>query len=228
MKSLRMGVALAASLVAGSALADATARYEVTIVNITKGMTFTPQLVVGHRSSVQLFELGEPALDELGILAESGDTAPLTGVLLGAGSAVKGVETIPGTIAPGDYASIEIDAPRRNGRLSIAAMLIPSNDTFVALNGVPLPRRGSAVYSAKAYDSGTELNDQRCVHIPGGGPCVDGEGTSASADTDEGYVYVGNGIHELGDVDEDGEPVIGPLNYDWRNPVARVTVRRLY
>ncbi len=226
MKSLTTGVTLAAALFASSAFADGRTRYEVTITNITKGQTFTPQLVVGHRASIRLFDLGAEASDELGILAESGNTGPLTGVLLDAGPAVEEVTTIPDALPPRHSASVDIRVPRHNARLSIAAMLVPTNDTFVALNSVRLPRWGSAVYYARAYDAGTELNDQLCEHIPGGGPCA-GEPVSAPADTDEGGVYVGNGIHELDTVDEDGIPAIGPLEYDWRNPVARIVVRRI-
>jgi len=35
---------------------------------------------------------------------------------------------------------------------------------------------------------------------------------------------VGNGFHELGDEDADGFEVLGPATYDWRNPVAKVTI----
>ena len=71
-------------------------------------------------------------------------------------------------------------------------MLIPTNDAFVALNGVSLPRanRSTVVHMAVAYDAGSESNDEVCANIPG--PVCGGDGSS---DGDgEGYVHVHSGI----------------------------------
>jgi hypothetical protein len=105
-------------------------------------------------------------------------------------------------------------------------MLIPTNDTFFALNQQRLPLRGSATYLVPAYDAGSEANDQNCANIPG--PRCGGAGSSpGNNEGDEGFVHIGNGFHELGSVGENGAEVLGPLMYDWRNPVARITVRRV-
>ena len=105
--------------------------------------------------------------------------------------------TPPPLTGPGESASIEIRGPKRDGLLSMAAMLIPTNDTFVSLNGVELPRCGQRTYIAVAYDAGTEANDQNCANIPG--PRCGGEGASQlPAGGDEGFVHVSNGFHELG------------------------------
>ncbi len=216
-----------ASVVAQGALAQGYKRlYEVTITNITKGQTFTPQLVTTHTSRVSLFELGEPATDELATLAESGNTAPLTGVLQGAGYQVADVQTIGGLLGPGQTASIEVESLPYVRRLSLAAMLIPTNDTFVAADSVRLPNRGSRTYFLQAYDSGTEFNDQNCLNIPG--PRCGGEGDSEPAASDEGFVHISNGFHDLGSEDAGGNEILGPFVYDWRNPVAKVVVRRVY
>jgi hypothetical protein len=104
-------------------------------------------------------------------------------------------------------------------------MLIPTNDSFVALEGVPLPVLGARDLHAPAYDAGTEANDQSCARIPG--PRCGGAGYDPEpADGDEGHISISNGFHELGEVDDAGSEVLGPFLYDWRNPVARVTVRR--
>ncbi len=199
--------------------------YKVTITNITRAQTFTPQLVVTHNKKVRLFELGKPASAALATLAESGDTQPLTDVLAGAGRKVGDVKTISGLLLPGKSVSTTITAnPYRQPFISLAAMLIPTNDTFVALNTIRLPYLRKTVM-APAYDAGSELNDQNCLNMPG--PRCGGAGDSAPADTDEGYVYIGNGFHELGDVDEAGNEILGPLTYDWRNPVAKITIQRI-
>ena len=80
-------LAMTALLFAASVQANNGLRiYEVTITNITKGQTFTPQLVVTHSSSVRLFSLGQPASPALEVLAEGGDTQPLTDLLLNLGA----------------------------------------------------------------------------------------------------------------------------------------------
>ncbi len=209
---------------AGAAADGYYRKYEVTITNITRGQTFTPQLVVTHSRKVALFELGKPAGLPLEILAEDGNTAPLTDALLGQPYEVSDVQTIPGLLGPGETTSITVEATRFHSRLSLAAMLIPTNDTFVALDSVPLPRR-STTRTARAYDAGTEANDQNCTNIPG--PRCDGIGHSPGPNEgDEGYVYVGNGFHTLPQPDDDSE-VLGPQVYDWRNPVAEIRVRRI-
>lgn len=217
-------VALLAMLAAPFAAANgATLKYEVTITNLTRGQSFTPQLVATHSRAVSLFEAGAPASLPLEILAEGGDTGPLTDALLAQSYEVADVQTIPGLLAPGASVTVFVEATRHHRYLSLAAMLIPTNDTFVALNAIALPKHRST-RMASAYDAGTEANDQNCLYIPG--PRCGGEGYSPGPnDGDEGYVYIGNGFHELPPA-EAGE-VLRPLVYDWRNPVAQVSVRRI-
>ncbi len=207
-------LAAGAFLVTGSAWAvdepSGERTYEVTITNLTKGQTFTPQLIAAHKGSIQLFQAGEPAGLPLEILAEGGDTTPVAEVLLASGQA-SGVETIGGLLEPGQSVSMTFAASPRHRFFSMAAMLIPTNDTFVALNRVPLPRRGAWSRTAIAYDAGTEANDQNCLSMPG--PRCGGEGHSPGPNVgDEGFVYVSNGFHSL-PAAEEGE-VLGPLQYD--------------
>jgi hypothetical protein len=215
--------ALALALFAGSAAAQVD--YEVTITNLTPGQSFTPQLVVTHPGDAIIFRLGEPASPELAMLAESGDTAPLTEALSGV---AMDVTTIPGLLGPGEQTSVVVNGNPGRGFVSVAAMMIPTNDTFVAMNRMKLPRSGAVQQLVPAYDAGTEYNDQNCANIPG--PQCGGAGVGNSpepSDTDEGFVHIGNGIHELGDEDAEGNQLIDPRTYDWRNSVARITVRRM-
>lgn len=209
------------------ASADYERQYEGTITNITRGQTFTPQWLATHSKSRQLFTLGESASDALELLAEAGDTSALGEALASQQGQTGEMTTIPELLGPGESTSVTIKADYRNRYLSLAAMLIPTNDTFVALNQVALPYKGKRVYTALAYDAGTELNDQNCTHIPG--PRCGGEGHSSEANEgDEGYVYVSNGFHDLGNEDENGNEILGPSVYDWRNPVARIMIRRIW
>lgn len=213
--------AIALLLGSTATLAQESARYEVTITNITPAQTFTPQLVVTHPGRTRLFTLGEPASESLEILAEAGSTAPLTDEL--AGDAWD-VQTIDGLLGPGESVSTRVTgrAPGM-GFVSVAAMLIPTNDTFVALNRVRLHRSGMRTYLVPAYDAGTEANDQNCLNIPG--PRCGGE--DFNPEGGEGFVHIGNGFHTLAEDDVEGGEVLGPETYDWRNPVAKVVVRRL-
>ena len=201
-----------------AALEEAHAKpreYEVTVTNMTRGESFTPVLVATHTSAIQLFEAGTAASAELATLAEGGDTDALAGVL-GASNGVAAVNTSEGLLAPGQSVTITISSRGGSKLLSLAAMLIPTNDAFVTLNGVALPRgrRGEVVYTALAYDAGSEPNDELCANIPG--PVCGGEG--ASTGSGEGYVHVHSGIHGIAD--------LATASYDWRNPVARISIRR--
>lgn len=190
--------------------------YEVTITNITPGQTFTPILVATHSARIALFSLGEPASNELAILAEAGDTAPLASALASSGE-VLDAQTIGGLLGPGGTASVRVKSKGRFDRLSVAAMLIPTNDSFFAVNSFDLPsHRERSTLTSVAYDAGSEPNDELCRNIPG--PMCGGEGTSVNVDG-EGFVHVSSGIHGAGDL-------AAPM-YDWRNPVARITVRRI-
>jgi hypothetical protein len=104
-------------------------------------------------------------------------------------------------------------------RLSLAAMLIPTNDAFMALNAVALPLPGhSGNHQAVAYDAGSEVNDELCSSIPGPNFAeCGGSGGGARAGGGEGFVHVHRGMHGIGD--------FKPNVRDWRNPVAQVTVR---
>jgi len=191
--------------------------YEVSITNVTKGQIFTPQIVATHKKSLSLFTPGQPAGLPLELLAEGGDTQPLTDHIENSPDQIGEVLTNPVPLLPGHTTTFIISGHHKHHSLSLAAMLLPTNDTFIALSSVELPKNGSVSYSALAYDAGTEINDQNCENIPG--PLCHGEGYSEI--TGEGYVYIGNGFHDLGD------GTLKPAQYDWNNPVALVTIKRI-
>ena len=188
--------------------------YAVTITNLTRGSSFTPILVASHRPGVELFALGQPASDELAAMAEGGDTAPLEAALLDSGQVV-GTGHSQGLLGPGQSVTVEVPAGNAN-RISLAAMILPTNDGFIALNGVEVPRAGSQTFSVPGYDAGSEPNDELCASIPG--PLCGGEGGSPNAGG-EGFVHIHAGIHGIGDLNASA--------YDWRNPVATIKVERV-
>jgi hypothetical protein len=188
--------------------------WEVTVTNLTKGQLFTPLLLVTHSSDIRLFTAGEPALAELATIAESGSTAALEALLAGIPDLVYTTVKAGGPLFGGETMTLEITGTGHFDRLSFAGMLVPTNDTFVGLNSLELPKSSTTVM-VPAYDAGSELNDELCDNIPGP-QCGDMDNSGA---TGEGYVYIGNGIRGTGDLDSGA--------YDWNNPVARVEVRRV-
>ncbi|MGH8188098.1 MAG: spondin domain-containing protein [Steroidobacteraceae bacterium] len=195
--------------------------FEITVTNITRGQQFTPILVASHKAGLRLFELGTPASSELQIVAEEGNVAPLTQAL----QAMPGVLEVTNSGAlldPGASVKIRVRTRGSFDHVSVAAMLIPTNDAFFAVNGARGPRgRGTRILTSVAYDAGSERNDELCASIPGpffaecGGP----GGGAAPAGGEEGYVHVHAGIHGIGD--------LTASQRDWRNPVARVTILRV-
>jgi hypothetical protein len=215
-------LALAALAIAATSGAQATEgrwTYEVMVTNITYNQQFTPLLLATHKPEIAFFKLGDPAIPELATLAEEGNVAPLR-ALLQTSPLVHETVAGNGLLDPGKSITFTIRGNPWRDRLSLAAMLIPTNDAFVALNAVPLPfiGAGEQTHFARAYDSGTEVNNELCVSIPGPNfvECG-GSGGGARAGGGEGFVHVHRGIHGVGD--------LKPINRDWRNPVAQVRVR---
>ena len=230
-----LGLALA-TLAAGASLnvnAETSngSMYEVTVTNITKGQSFTPLLGATHTRAMSAFTVGEMASNELGTLAESGNVAPLKS-LLDASPKVTSTAMTEGLLNPGETTSFTIDGQKFRGQFTLAAMLIPTNDTFLALNSVSLPKYGTRTFYAAAYDAGTEANDE--IINGGGATGVAGipadptgnNGTGATGVTsseNNTSVHIHRGV--LGDYDATGG--VSDLNssvHRWLNPVARVTV----
>jgi hypothetical protein len=221
----KIGIIAALGLLCvGNALAGGVKTYEITVTNITKGQTFTPILAATHKPDISIYTLGSAASDELAALAESGNPGPLSDMLLAHPDSVSGTAhtdgLLPnGLLTPGQSVTYEVTGEKQYRMLSMAAMLLPTNDSFLALNTVKLPKNGqdTRVYFAHAYDAGSEANDELCVNIPGP-PCF-GAHLSDPADSDEGYVHISPGTH--------GEADLARSMHDWRGAVAKITVRRV-
>ncbi|CAM2066148.1 Spondin domain-containing protein [Sulfidibacter corallicola] len=197
-------------------------KYRVTITNVTKAQIFSPPVATVHYRDIQLFQLGQPASGTLAEMAEEGNAAPLAEEWA-AHDSVYDVQVSEGPVMPGASITLEVTAAGRFNYISVAGMLVTTNDAFFAATlrrpNDQFLKTGfsSVVYSdAHAYDAGTEFNSESCDYIPGP-PC--GNGGAHDPTEAEGYVYVHNGVHGIGD--------IAVENYDWRGPVARITVERV-
>lgn len=204
------------AMYSSAALADGGAYYEVTITNLTRAQVFTPILVASHRKGVNIFELGAPASDELATIAEDGNPGPLA-ASLEANHKVIDVQNSGDLLMPGHSVTVNVSAKHGAKEVTVASMMIPTNDSFIALNGVKAPKRDKArVYYSPGYDAGSEPNDESCLNIPG--PVCGGVGHSPEAGG-EGYVHISAGIAGIGD--------LSPETYDWRNPTAKIVIKRV-
>lgn len=240
-----------------SILAVGAEQFGVTVTNLARGSGTGDACRVGqrmglflfatHQSDVRLFTPGKPASPELAILAEAGQPSFLAETLA-ADERVCHVITVPepgqdilqGIICPGESLTVVLDAPEGCNHVSIAAMLIPTNDGFIALNGERLPHGQREIY-LNGWDAGSEENDQLCINIPGLPPevgrifpgCAPGDANTDITAVDpnpeggEGYVHVHSGIHGPGFAFDGNLVELGERVWDWRNPIARVVIRRI-
>ncbi|MCP5162223.1 MAG: spondin domain-containing protein [Hahellaceae bacterium] len=191
------------------------ATYEVTLTNLTPGQPIAPLMVTTHRSGRSFFQAGEAPSEELAMLAEAGNGLPMAEKLREM-PYFSAAEVGSGGTRPGLSSTVTITGHVRD-HLSLGAMLGNTNDAFVALSDVDLPKRGETLtYLAPAYDAGSETNDEFCASVPG--PACGGEALSPQ-DSGEGFVTIHNGIHGIGGLDA--------ALYDWRNPVAKVVIKRV-
>jgi hypothetical protein len=212
------------------ALADADSLYEVTVTNLNQGQALTPALVFTHdKEFAPLFTEGSPASAELAAVAEDGDIRPLRN-LVATDPHVSDVAVIQGTaplplppagpggfaIKPGESASVTVKFSSNKRWVSLVGMLASTNDAFYALNKSAGPSSDVVTYYSVAWDAGSEVNNENCQFIPGP-PC--GTFFARATAGAEGFVHVHPGIHGISD--------LVPALHDWRNPVAKITIRRL-
>lgn len=212
-----LAVAAVAAAPAGAADApadapvDADSRshvYRVTVHNLTAGQPLSPPVAVTSRHAAPI--TSGRASSGLEALAENGDNSLLARELRRRGA--THVVALDAPIPPGERASFRIRA-RRGDRLSLAAMLVCTNDGYVATSGHAL-RRGT--FPLGAYDAGTEANAEAAEFLVP--PCLGGHNLNDPIDTHMRIRHHG-GI--LGGVDLD------PDVHGWDGAPARITIRRV-
>jgi hypothetical protein len=205
----------------------------VEITNLTNAVYFTPLLIAVHDRDTHLFQSGMAASENLQKMAEGGDISGLSTDVDTAGG-IHVDDPAGGLLAPGATATSTLNAqgPRKT-HLSIVAMLLPTNDGFVGLESLAIPKaHGRYVYWLSGYDAGTEANDEL---ITGGGepnvpgiPADPGEnnglnGTGAAGPDENPNVHIHRGV--LGDTDPaGGSSDLDTTIHRWQNPVAKVVV----
>lgn len=215
--SLFVGFILSTTVLAATASrADDMATYKISITNLTPGQPIAPAMTATHRTGMSFFQEGEAPSPELASLAEAGDGNPMAAKLL-ATSGVSDAQVGAEGTAPGKTTTMTVSAHSDRDHLSLGAMLGNTNDGFIAIRDVTLPKgRQSATYLAVGYDAGSETNDESCSTVPG--PACGGAALSPE-DSGEGFVHIHNGIHGIGG--------LSATAYDWRNPVAKIVIERM-
>ena len=222
-----------ATLLAVASQSTLAAELEVEITNLTKGLYFTPVLITAHDSEDKLFEVATEASVALQAMAEGGDISALV-TQASASSSDIAENPAAGLLAPAASATAELTTTDGNEYLSVAAMLLPTNDGFVGLDSWKVPTEaGTYTVYLNGYDAGTEANNELVVEgsgapgvlgipaAPGGQAGTNGKGITTGDTNTMVHIHPGT----LGDDDlEGGNSDLNNTVHRWLNPIAKLTV----
>jgi len=215
-----LGILAVLALAAGGSSAAAGPphrTYRVTLTNLTDSQPFSPGAAATHRPWFHAFEVGELADPAIEAIAEDGNHMPAIQAL---------TDLTEDGVVFTDSITFEVDA-RPGDRLSLATMLICTNDGFTGLDGVNLPAHGSVTYHSMGYDAGTEENTEESEHIvdpcSGLGPVPlagDPNDPNGGVTTDPLEAIAHHpGISGGGD--------LSASMHDWTNPVGEIEIERV-
>jgi Spondin_N len=209
--------------------------YRVTIQNLTRGQPFSPGVIVTHTRQAVVWRLAGATSEGIAAIAQDGNADIETADLQGAPGVHDVVETtgpinrLGGSVPPDTFAHYLV-AARPGDRLSVAVMLICTNDGFTGVDSVPLPQHvgQTLTYLTSAYDAGVEQNTENSTDIPDGcgalGPVpLPMDGNNDTLPADGGQVFSHPGIVGGNDLTVDHSLA----DHAWSNPVARITVLKL-
>ena len=215
--------------VSTAAAAAATHRYRVTLENRTTGQVFSPGVIATHTEAAIVWRVGAAASEGIRAIAEDGDQAVAVAELTGAPGIFDVVDINMPTNRIGGGApfpttrTFEINASANANRLSLAVMIICTNDGFTGLSSVKLPGGFKAeVHDVGAWDAGTEQNNEKFDQIVD--PCTMAGPVPAAPDGNgrvptQGVILPHANIQGVGD--------LSVALHGWRFPVARITVQRI-
>jgi Spondin_N len=228
--------ALTVLAVAPAADAKRADTFEVTFTDLTGGQPLTPPVAATHRGKNELFRVGRAASFGLKEIAENGNNAPMLSTLAADDDVFDVVEAPGGPLVPagspgdamfGQSTTFSIEAERGARFLSLASMLICTNDGFTGVNALKLPSRvcDSVTVETAGYDAGTELNTEDfadivppCQGLIGVSSGEPGTGASNPALAEGGVIRHHAGIAGIADL------VPAVHGWDVNAPVARITV----
>jgi hypothetical protein len=236
-KGLAAVAAAAAALAAApGAEAKRADTFDVTFTDLTGGQPLTPAVTATHRGRDELFRVGDRASFGLKEIAENGNNAPMLARLGSDRDVSDFVEAPGGPLVPagspgdamfGQSTTFTITADGGARRLSLAAMLICTNDGFTGVNSLELPSKvdDSVTVETMAYDAGTEANTEDFADIVP--PCQSLIGVSSgepgTGQSDPALAQNDVIRHHAGIT---GRRDLVPAIHGWNvnAPVARITV----
>ncbi len=204
----------------------AMASFDVTVSNLTNAQPLSPAAVIAHQVGYSYFAVGFPATAGLEQMAEGGDNSALIAEAdADAGVTVTGSGAGPIGPAASETVTIDMLESELPGlRLSVATMLVNTNDAFTGLNGMPVESMAVGdivVVRGVAYDAGTEAETETAATIPG--PAGGGEGFNAVRDDQADQVSMHAGV-----VSQDDGFATSNLTEQHRfdNPVVQIRIER--
>jgi hypothetical protein len=193
---------------AAASASGGAAMYEVTIENLTAQQILSPPVFISHDAGYRLFRFNHFARTELRLIAEDGNNGPAA-TRATYSRRVFDVQTASGGILPGTSATVTLRAPR-GARLSLATMLVQTNDGFAGVNSLRLRGLDVRTVDLMALDAGTEANNEMAAYVPG--PPFGG----MMRDPTHKRIAYHRGIQGGADIDASV--------YGWSGPVARLTI----
>lgn len=193
--------------------------FDISVTNLTANQPLSPVVLLSHANNLSIWQVGEPASVALEHLAEGGDTSMLVAL---DGIDESSVATAP--IGPGANQTLSISIPEsRVAQLSIATMLVNTNDAFTGVQLIDLTSLavdGNMTYHTMAYDAGTEANSEAKGTIPG--PADMGEGFNAMRETNNRV----SGHAGIISKDDGLSDSVLDASHRFDNPVATVSITR--
>jgi len=193
--------------------------YQVTMMNLTHSQPLSPITAVLHGDE-KMWMVGSSASTPLEKLAEGGDNADF----IAQDSIIASIAD-SGVLLPGASASITINTTDTSAtHLSVATMLVNTNDAFSGLTGLELSNLEvdqAMTWNLHVYDAGSEANSELAGTIPG--PADGGIGFDAVRD-DIDVVTLHAGV-----VSQDDGLTTSVLTQAHRfdNPAIKLTITRL-
>lgn len=197
-----------------------TFTFDVTVTNLTNAQPLSPVGVIAHEDG-NIWTLNESASEALELLAEGGDNSSLL-----AESYVLASASGQAPVGPGgsETISITLQDTLQNRYLSLATMLVNTNDAFSGKNKLDISQfevGTSQSMMAAAYDAGTEFNSETMGTMPG--PADGGEGFNSIRD-DVDFVARHSGV-VTSDFGLSSSVLTEAHRFD--NPVIKITVTRM-
>jgi len=211
------GMALSLAACSDNETVSGSKTYTISITNLTQNQPMSPPAAILHGGNFSAWRIGSAASTALEMLAEGGSNGALLAL-----QADKPQFDAGAPLAPGASLSFTLSTDNAFDRLTIASMLVNTNDAFSGINAMELSQLSSGqtmIVDAYTYDAGTENNSELAGSMPG--PADGGEGFNALNDDITQVVTLHGGV-----VTADDGYSVSVLNESHRfdNPAMRISI----